>query len=148
MFFFIFLKFLFFGLLGGRGKGKNSPIWKKNNIRHAPYLRNSSIRSWVLVHLCKMMISPDVFLIFLKFSFFGLLGGERVKKCPKWKITVTSVTCHMTKMTQDDKKKISLLQLISQEPYIIWLSFMMHLRKMMISLGFFSFFQNFDSLGC
>ena len=104
-FFFIFLKFLFFGLLGGRGKGKNSPIWKKNNIRHTPYLRNSSIRSWVLVHLCKMMISPDVFLIFLKFSFFGLLGGERAKKCPKWKITVTSVTCHMTKMTQDDKKK-------------------------------------------
>ena len=53
------------------------------------------------------MISPDVFLIFLKFSFFGLLGGERAKKCPKWKITVTSVTCHMTKMAQDDKKNLS-----------------------------------------
>ena len=44
-------------------------------ICHTPYLRNSGIWSWVLVHLCKMMISPDVFLIFLKFSFFGLLGG-------------------------------------------------------------------------
>ena len=147
-FFFIFLKFLFFGLLGGRGKGKNSPIWKKNNIRHTPYLRNSSIRSWVLVHLCKMMISPDVFLIFLKFSFFGLLGGWKGEKMSKMKNN--SYICHVPYDKNDPRwqKKISLLQLISQEPYIIWLSFMMHLRKMMISLGFFSFFQNFDSLGC
>ena len=25
--------------------------------------------------MCKMMISPNIFLIFLKFSFLGLLGG-------------------------------------------------------------------------
>ena len=34
------------------------------------------------------------------------------------------------------------MQLISQEPQIIWLSFMVHLCKMMISLGsFFHFFK-------
>ena len=39
-------------------------------------------------------------------------------------------------------KKICLLQLISQEPYIIWLSFMVHLCKMMIPQeSFFHFFK-------
>ena len=42
-------------------------------------------------------------------------------------------------MAQDDKKK-SVLQLISQEQYIIWLSIMVHLCKMMISLGVFFHF--------
>ena len=36
--------------------------------------------------------------------------------------------------------KICLMSLISQEPYIIWLSFMVHLCKMMIYLGFFFHF--------
>ena len=36
-------------------------------------------------HLCKMMTSPGVSFIFLKFSFFGLLGGYKGKKLPKMK---------------------------------------------------------------
>ena len=43
-------------------------------------------------------------------------------------------------MAKDDKK-ICLLQLISQDPYIIWLSFMVHLCKMIISSGAFFIFS-------
>ena len=71
-----------------------------------------SLRSWFLLHLCKMMISSGVLFIFLYFHFWAVRGVKGQK------------------MTQDDKK-ISLLQLISQEPYIIWfsydMSFMVHI---------------------
>ena len=40
-------------------------------------------------------------------------------------------------------KNFCMLHLISQEPYIIWLSFMIHTCKMIISPGFFSFFSKF-----
>ena len=40
------------------------------------------------------------------------------------------------KMAQNDKK-FCLSRFISQEPYILWLSFMVHLCKMMISPGIF-----------
>ena len=50
------------------------------------------IWSWFLVHLCKMMISPGVFFIFVKFWFFGLLGGKKGKKWPKIK---NKYICHM-----------------------------------------------------
>ena len=75
------------------------------------------------------MISPGIFFIFFfffSFLFFRLLGRWKGKTWPK--------------MT----KKFCLVRFISQELYIIWLSFMVHLCKMMISPGvFFSFFQNF-----
>ena len=45
-------------------------------------------------------------------------------------------------MVQDDKE-MCLMQLISKETYIIWLSFMMHFYKMMMSLTFFLFFLHF-----
>ena len=45
-------------------------------------------------------------------------------------------------MVQDDKE-MCLMQLISKETYIIWLSFMMHFYKMMMSLTFFLFFSFF-----
>ena len=35
-----------------------------------------------------------------------------------------------------------------QEPYIIWLSFMIHMCEVIYLLVVFSFFQNFDVLGC
>ena len=46
----------------------------------------------------------------------------------------------------NDKKFCSSCS-ISQEPCIIWLSFMVHMWKMIIP-PVFSFFQNFDFLGC
>ena len=77
-----------------------------------------------MVHMCKMIISKGIFKIFSKFWFSRLLGGKRAKNSPKW------------------QKILSVTPSISQEPYIIWLSFMLHLCKMIISLGnFFIFFK-------
>ena len=128
--FFIYLNFLFFGLLRGvkRQKIAQNEIQQLHlscTISQEQY----SLWSWVLVHLCKLIISAGVF-IFLIFSFFGLLGQKNGQKNgPRW------------------QKKICLLELIFQEPYLIWLWFMVHLCKMMMSLAFFSsfflsFFQN------
>ena len=77
-----------------------------------------------MVHMCKM-ISPRVIFIFSTFWFFGLFGGLKGKKNgPKWQ--KNSVCCT-----------------IPQEPYIIWLSFMVHICKMIISSGVFFIFSKF-----
>ena len=77
-----------------------------------------------MVHLCKMIISPGVFFIFFKIMIFSVV--RRVKG---------------QKMNQNDKKFYPSC-LISQEPCIIWMSFMVHLCKMIISRGvFFIFFK-------
>ena len=49
-----------------------------------------------LIHMYKIIISPGIFLIFKELQFFGMLGGESAKNCPKWKIKATSVTCHIS----------------------------------------------------
>ena len=49
-------------------------------------------------------------------------------------------------MTQNDKK-FCLLHPISQEPFIIWFSFMMHICKMIISAGFYFIFSKFWFFG-
>ena len=43
---------------------------------------------------------------------------------------------------------VCLLRTISQEQYSIWSWFWVHLCKIIISPGFFSFFWNFEFLGC
>ena len=78
-----------------------------------------------VVHKCKMTISPAVFLIFSKSWFFGLSGGSKGKK---W-----------SKMT----KNFVLLHFISQEPFIIWSWFMVHMCKRIISPGVFHTFFKF-----
>ena len=113
--FLIVLNFSFFGLLEGK-REKYSPKWK---LSHALPQEQYILWSWILPHLCKMMISPGFFVVFLVFGFSRLLGREKGKKWPR-------VT-----------KKFCLLHVISQEPYIIWLSFMVHLCKMMMSPGVF-----------
>ena len=45
-----------------------------------------------------------------------------------------------------NEQRFCLLNSIPQEPYIIWLPFMIDKCKMKISPGVFSFFQNFDFL--
>ena len=84
-----------------------------------------SIWSWILLHLCKMMISPGAFFYFFKFWIFWILG--RVKG---------------QKVDQNDKKFCQSL-FISLEPYLIWLSFRVHLCKMIISPGIFLIFSKF-----
>ena len=65
------------------------------------------------------MISPGVLLCVQNVWFFGLLVGLKGKKWSKM------------------RKKFCLLHSISKETYIIWFSFMAHMYKMIISMGFF-----------
>ena len=84
-----------------------------------------SMWSWFLVHLCKRWY-PQVFFHFLKVLisqvFRGGGGGKRAKNGPKF-----SPSCS-----------------IAQEPYIIWLSFMVHMCKMIISPGIVLIFPKFS----
>ena len=91
----------------------------KNNsyAQHTPYLRNSIAYDHDFWYTCVKWWYLQVF-----FSFFWHF---HFKKWPK--------------MT----KKICLLQLISQKPYIIWLAFIVPLRKMIISPGAFFIFSKF-----
>ena len=70
----------------------------------------------VMLHMCKMIISPGVFFSFSKFWFFGFLGVKGQKT------------------VQNDKKFCQLL-FISKGPYIIWLSFLVDICKIIISSG-------------
>ena len=79
-----------------------------------------------MVHLC----NPGFFFSFSKFWFFrwGVKGQKTV---------------------QNDKK-LCLSLFISQEPYIIWLSFMVHMCKMIIShtLHHTRYLRNHTSCSC
>ena len=112
---------------------------------------------WFLVHMCKMMTSPDGFFIFSKYWFFGLLrgwegGGLKGKKWPKLKNNdYIPHTPYLRSSIAYDldfwytcikwwRKKFCLSRFIFQEPYIIWLSFMVDIWKMVMSLAFFFHF--------
>ena len=120
-FFFIFSKFWFFGLL--RGEGEKIVQKMSCSICQESYI----LWFWFMVLICKVIISPGFF-IFSKFWFSGLLGGKRAK------------------IAQNDKK-FCLLCFISQELYIIWSSFVVHKRKMIISPGVFFMFLKFWFFG-
>ena len=47
----------------------------------------------ILVHMCKMMISPGVFCFF---SFFFSFWDKRAKNGPKCKVTITYITHHIS----------------------------------------------------
>ena len=139
--------------MGGGGlKGKKWPKLKNNDyIPHTPYLRSSiaydldfwytCIKWWrkkfclsrfifqepyiiwlsFMVDIWKMVMSLAFFLsIFSKFWFSGLFGGKK-------------------KIVENDKKNC-ILCFMSQEPYIIWSSFVVHKCKMIISPQFFFHF--------
>ena len=82
-----------------------------------------------MVHMCKMIISAGIFFSFSKFCIFWVV--RRVKR---------------QKMVQHGKKSCP-LRFTSQEPYIIWLSFMVHMCKMIISAGVFFSFSKFWFFG-
>ena len=85
-----FSKNLIFWVISGL-KGKKWPWMTKLCLSHSISQEAYIIWSWFLVHLCKVMISPASFLIFLKFWFLGgVLGVKRVKNEPKSLISV----CH------------------------------------------------------
>ena len=99
-YFFHFLKFSFFGQLGGGGKReKYSPKWKNNYIRHMPYLRNS-IATW---YTCvKWWYLQAFFSFFWYFHISGCERGKRAKNDPRWQKSCTlylrnhiSYDCHL-----------------------------------------------------
>ena len=102
----------------------------KNSVRHTSHLRNHVSYDCHLWCTCVKYNISIRFFQFFKFLIFWVVSGAKVLK-----------------MVQNDNK-LCPSHSISQEPYIIWLSFMVHLCKMIISpAGSFSFFQDFDSPG-
>ena len=128
-----------------------------------------------------MMIYSGVFSIFQNFVFFSdCWRGKRAQKCPKWQklpscsifqepyIIWLSFMGHICKMisplrsfqkfwfsgllvkeqkTVQNDENFFLSYSISQEPYIIWLSFMVHICKMIISPSVAFIFSKFWFLG-
>ena len=125
--FFIFSKFWFSGLLGGK-KAKMVQNGKKFCLSHSISQEWYIIWLSFMVHKYKMIKSPGIFFIFAQVSFSGLLGGKRAK------------------MVQNGKK-FCLSHSISQEWYIIWLSFMVHKYKMIKSPGIFFIFAQVSFSG-
>ena len=74
----------------------------------------------IFVHLCKMIISLGAFFIFSKSLLFYVV--KRAKTVQNDKIFCLSYS-------------------ISQEQYLIWLSFMMHVENDNISMCLFQFFK-------
>ena len=123
-----FFQILIFGVNTGTKEQKMT--WNDNYVCRIPYLsKHTSYDCVFLLHKFKMMTSPDVCFIFSKFWFSGLLGGggNRAENGPKWQ----KILSHS----------------VSQELYLIWLCFLVHMRKMMISSEFFSVFQKSDLSG-
>ena len=112
---------IWFSFLGTKNVPKNGKLYLSCTISQGPYI----IRSSFVIHKCKMIISPSIFLIFSKFWFFVLLGRSKGKKL--WQ----------------KKNKLCSSCLLSQEPYIVWSSFMVHICKIIISPGAFYTFSKF-----
>ena len=115
-------------------------FWVVRGIKGQKTIQNKKKILWVLLHIsgiihcmiviygthiCKMIISPCLFLIFSKFWFFGLLGGIKGQK------------------TIQNDNKLSVLRSIFQEPYIVWLSFIVHMCRMITSQVVFFNFSKF-----
>ena len=113
MLIFISIFILIFGVNWG-AMAKNGPKWQKV----IPIALHISIWSEFLVY-------SDVICIFFYFKILIFQVVREVKG---------------QKMTQMDKK-FSLSHSVSQEPYLIWLWFLVHMYKMMISPAIFFIFS-------
>ena len=118
MFSFIFSKFWFSGLLGGK-KAKAAQNDKKLSwscsISQEPYIL------WLfMVHMCKMIIYPGVWFSFFQISICCVGRRGDGKKQSK----MTKNTVHPTPYLRN-------------YIYIIWSSFMVHIRKRIISPSIF-----------
>ena len=102
------------------------PKMTKNYLCRTPYLKKHTSYD---CDFCCTMTSPDAFSIFFKILTF----------CVVWWIK-------RQKMAQNDKKFCP-SQSVSQEPNLIWLWFLVHKCKIMISLALFFIFSNSDFWG-
>ena len=101
--FFYFFKNLFLWVVR-RVKGqKMVQNDKKNFVLCTLYLRNHIyiIWSWLMVHMCKRIISPGTFYIFFNFYILGSVVGYKSKKWPKM-TKIMSVTPYLSKHTLFD----------------------------------------------
>ena len=121
MCFFQFFKILIFRVVMGEKMVPNDKKFCPSRfIYQEPYIIWLSF----IVNLCRMIISPGFFFLFSKILIFWVVRETKGQK-----------------VVQNDKK-FCLLRSISQEPYLMWLSFMVHMCKMIISPGvFFHFFK-------
>ena len=100
----------------------------KNSVHCTPYLRNYRSFDCHLSCTCIKWYLQGFF-HFFKIIIFRFVSGVKGQK-----------------IDRNDKKLCPSCS-IFQEPYIIWLSFMVHMCKIIISPGVFSFFQKFDLSG-
>ena len=122
--FFISAKVCFFGVVKmQKGKKKSSPKWQKI-LSIALYI-SGTIPAMIVIYGTLVWNDNTSW----QFSHFWKILIIWVVRGVKWQ-----------KMFQNDKK-FHLSYSISQEPYMIWLSFMVY-------VCFFSFLQNFDFLIC
>ena len=107
---------------------KTKIVQKDKKFCLSPSISQETYIIWLssVVLKCKMMISVGFFF----FHFF--------------KILIFQVDCKVKgqRMAQSDKK-LFLSHSLSQEPYLIWLWFLVHMRKMMISPEVFFTFSKF-----
>ena len=101
----------------------------KNNsyICYLPYMRNSIAYNQDFWYICVKWYISRCFFQFFKILIFWFVRGKKQGKGQK---------------TVQNDKIFCLSCFISQEPFIIWLSFMVHMFKIIISSGvFFHFFK-------
>ena len=125
----VFFSFSKFDFLACK-RAKNGPKWQK--IMTVTLNILGTIHHMIVIygsHVCQMIISPCVLFIFWKFWFFGLLGWLKGQN------------------TIQNDKKFCLSCSISQEPFIIWLPFMVHMCQMIISPCNFFIFSKFWFFG-
>ena len=128
---FSMIKLWFFRLSRG-WKGKKWPKMSKIYVCCTLYFKNHTSYDLYLWYTCmhKRIISRHFFSFFSKFWYSRSLGGE----------------LNGQKMVQNDKI-FCLSHSVPQEPYIIWLWFLVHMCKMMIPPVNFFIFQNFNFCG-
>ena len=116
--FFRFFKIVFLGFWRGK-RAKNCRKWQKFCLSFS--ISQELFILWLpfMVCMCKMIISPGFFFHFFKILILRVVEGTKVQK-----------------ITQNDKK-FCLSHVISQEPFIIWSSFMVDMCKKIISPGAF-----------
>ena len=122
---------------------KNSPKWQKLCLLHFISLEPYIIWSSLVVHKCKMIISPGFFFFFSfsKFWVFRLSGWSNCKKWPimtylSKHISFYRILCCTSLKWWHLQMLFSLFQnlshSVSQELYLIWLWFLVHMCKIMI----------------
>ena len=122
--FFIFPRFLIFWVVRGV-KGKKWSKMTKHFVCHALYLRNHASYGCHLWCTCVKWWYPQVFFFFhfLKILIFLVVSGVKGQK-----------------MALNDKN-VCPSHSISHEPYLIWLWFLVHICKIIVSSNFFHFFK-------